>query len=1133
MAVLSDSNSPTAPGSHGSSVDTNSTRKKVFPSTGGSSRKNVSNDSFENPSLETGGSVSNSEHIVGASVFLGSIAQTVESAAGLARSALTSVRASLTQQLSPNVKPNEGVLTTQLHTFQSTFSAGVVSSVSQLIDEKAQSIVTATAQDVSATALSNALPNKKQSTVASFTLIKPNIDYVEIDMDSKKGNVDAFFARVVYSIPSVDISSSRVKAVRIFRSVPVSIATSKRLTINGISRIASSHATGASRSGFVNGDFQSQVERVLKQNGVDNSMTSLSPFDLSLNLRTSSNKSNNPNNSNQLNAPVGNAIPNILGNSLVVKELSSFLDPTTLSTIDISVAKDVNTIKNIQTQNSDLKTHVESKTITVGRADPKIISKLGDAHASQLSSQIVSGKNITTESNSQQFKEIASFSPNVFNGNIIGDDIQFYFDDTSVTFGNSYQYFVSIVDDQLKEGVRSPIVQVETLWTKVPAAPDTLTAQVMTIGRGQAVQIVLSISSTDKLVEKFEIYRREGEITQRNASNKKIVTVGDRDGFNVGTENRSVYPDGFMQIVETMNLPPVGSTCIDSDVFPGNSYSYRIYSVDIFGNKSEKPKELDIYVPEMKFGQVQLMKPDMNVEIDTKTNKVLVTFNTEDSRIVAFVLGRRDASINQTAFTAPGQVNFLKMGRPDLARSSIKFKDCQLAGVSPNDTWTGYFRNTQVLSTFLDLNTTIDHTYQYRLYGVDKFGNQTPCEISDLIFVSRAAQVGAPVGLSARVKNTPDGGVDGIYLNWVDGNVSELSDTQLGNQVDRAETALKTLYQVERRRIGEMNWKQFQLTDAVDFFDPTFTYAGNDTSPHQPDFVIPNETYLYRVSAFVSGNLISNATTPVGIKATVDMYPPSSFTANLSDAKNRPLVIVLSWDDEPGVCLAERWEIQRASINNLASINIDPTSLADIQVLPYRPLTTVFLQSDNSTERSTDERRKLNDRSGISGKIGLLKKHLRSYCDSTIDIGNTYYYRLRSISPWNDYSEWKYITVKAVDFDIEQRAFAAMSTILRATLASSFVPINIYDQTKKGSQKHIELIPMASQSLGTFLGKNNQSNVTHRKYSQVQVPHPLSGALTPIQPSPLSERLGLTSRLGQDQSGVLASLASIVNSTVK
>jgi hypothetical protein len=139
----------------------------------------------------------------------------------------------------------------------------------------------------------------------------------------------------------------------------------------------------------------------------------------------------------------------------------------------------------------------------------------------------------------------------------------------------------------------------------------------------------------------------------------------------------------------------------------------------------------------------------MLVEIDEKTNKMKITLHCDDRRVSALFLGRRDLTINQKAFVPPGQVSRLVQGTANSGQGSKRFEDIHLTDFSKDNSWTGYFENNGSEITFVDRSVSFDHTYQYQVYGVDRFGNKTSFEYSSPVFVNRQPLINAPLNLRA------------------------------------------------------------------------------------------------------------------------------------------------------------------------------------------------------------------------------------------------------------------------------------------------------------------------------------------------------------------------------------------------
>lgn len=844
--------------------------------------------------------------------------------------------------------------------------------------------------------LSNFLPVNKQAKSGPVTNTSiPLIDHVSILFDKKTGSVDSFFSRIKFSLVESDVTSGNVRAIRIFRSSIESPSTSKipgKLSLRGVDRIQSNRRGSRTK----NQDYTSDIEKRLTEGGVDNTVSSLMRLDPFTNMRLgksdadSSVKNKHFSDSRSLNYKVAD-------------DLSSFVAiQGNFDGIDLSVASNLNALRNIQKQNPDFTSLFLSREQSVTRKTqkPKIV-----------------GIPVVDSNNSQEFREIVTLTPDKTGGEIVGRFIEYTFDDSSVMYGHGYRYYLVTVDDNMNESVRSRIVQITIDGNRIPSPPSSVSPNVTDQG------ISLGILADDSLIEKFEIFRKDAGIDPPSEK-IDIVTISSADGFPTKAETREFQQNGFLQIGDALHGDSFGSIFFDRNVKPGRSYVYRIYSVDIFGNKSESPRELFLNFPDKK-SVVKLMKPTLLVEIDSTTNKCGITMKCEDERVTNLYLSRKDLSIYQTAFTTPGDTNIIKIGV--MSRHPRNLEDSHLIDGSKELCWSGIFKNTGENIRFVDFTSRIDHTYQYQVYGTDRFGNMTSAEMSDKVFVSRRPVLNAPGNLSAKLRTNESGSILGVDVSWENGDIDLTSESRLGNRSTFTDNSVKTLYQLERRGVNEEIWRDYPMIEEQSFFDPSPIFSGPDAPKFRPSFVQQNRKYLYRVQSFQSGGFISNFSDPVSISITTPLFSPVNFHVAPSDTKVRPFYVKLSWDDPLTTGVVDRWEIQRAAVNNFAAARLSFKSSADLKNLDFKSFKIVYRESSRSNSQSTDRARVLNS----SG---------HQFCDFTTLFGNSYYYRIRAVGiDGNEFSDWVYRGAKITDdvFEMKQRSVLNQDDVQKLSIDMS------------------------------------------------------------------------------------------------
>jgi hypothetical protein len=564
--------------------------------------------------------------------------------------------------------------------------------------------------------------------------------------------------------------------------------------------------------------------------------------------------------------------------------------------------------------------------------------------------------------------------------------------------------------------------------------------------------------------------------------------VSDPSGYTVGLALRTTLANGFVQVGEALNQVGGGASLRDLGVRPGRKYTYRIYSVDIFGNKSERPREVSLFVPDRSVRLTDLRKPNMLVEVDARTGKTKVTFSCDDPRIVMLFLSRRDFTIGQHAFAPPGQVSDQSLGLVLPGRNRTQFEGEVYRG---DGAWDGSFFNTRVEETFIDQTVQLDHSYQYQLYGVDVFGNRTPYEISERVLVVRRPLVEEPVGLRASVEGSTSGRIAGVRLSWRNGNLDIGAEDLLGSVEDREDSSVRTLYQVERRAIDEDSWERFPMVSDESIFDPV---AGSvPAPPYRPAFLDLERTYVYRVQAFQTGGFVSNFCHPVEVFVGLPVIPPVNFRALPSDPKSRPFHVMLNWDTDRRSGTVDRWEIERVAVNNEAAARIDSRDVRSLIGLPFRPFRTVYRESSRFRSRTLDDKIPLTAGKTITG--------MHHFLDSDVKFGNTYYYRIRSVSPRGEVSSWVARAARVVDKSFERKKSSLLSNVEKESLIRTIAPVTVKDSVLASPIEKLE----SSLSLISNFAKPEVSS-TSPVVPIVELAPALSDVTAPfVAPSPTIE----------------------------
>lgn len=940
----------------------------------------------------------------------------------------------------------------------------------------------------------------------AFNPAVPTLDSITVDMDKHKGTVDCFFAHLRFSLPVSQVWDGKVKAVRIFRSSILSPLFQRGvapvITLRGMERLS----TLKLRSRMKVQDPLGPMGHRYREAGVLTALDILNPIDPQTNLRQGTSLSDSYSDLNGNSAAAATVIPNVRA------DVSSFLNPEKFESLDRAVASDPLVLRNIQKQDPS-SAHVDvPQNITLNTAVARRQGLLNHDQVPHLRNNITSPI-VVDDNNRQEFREIAFLSLDKTKSTIVGDHVNYEFVDESVGFGKGYKYYITTVDREMIESVRSAIVDVTIEGIRIPERPKRV------FGFNVSDGVALNVIVDEQLVEKFEVFRKEHNIALAKISSMISNVMSDVRGFNVSSSRVLRGENGFIKIGECLNgSKGGGATFYDRDVSPGLKYIYRIYSVDVFGNKSESPYELEVFVPEKKSKVNDLIKPSLTAEVDGGTHKMKLVFKCTDPRVKNLFLARRDLTIGQAAFSAPGDVNHVKFGIPDAGQGPIRFEDVKLRGENKDVSWTGMFENSTQEITFIDKTASVDHTYQYRIYGVDLFGNETPFEFSRKVMVTNIPIINPPINMTAEVVQGVNFTVAGVSLTWQEGNIDRSTEDLLGSRDKLSDNSVRTLYQLERRKAGEERWYEFPMIEHTSFFDPSADGAvrrsnaslrGTHVSEllsarFRPPHIEANQTYVYRVKAMQSGTFVSNYGTYVEVFASLPISPPANFRVKSSDAKVKPFYTVLNWDTSNDSATVDRWEIERAEMNNFAAGRLNLKNPYDFQTLQFRPFRVVYRESSRFRSQGLDvSLRTRASVASLANQTNFLVQPVSNFTgqhqfqDTDVRFGNTYFYRIRAVGVNGVTSSWVYKGMKLTEAGVERVIQNVITPELKQILTASPIPLVLTP---------FKLPP----ALSSFSMQPSFSNPAIAEVPTVKAPPPMTLAVK--QPEPVPTFSSATSR---------------------
>lgn len=993
-------------------------------------RKFITPDAIQNNSPTD--STSNSEHIIKAATGFKTLAAAVQAVAIDARSdASAAVRAVLNSDADADPVyrdkqiqyTEEDVNTMQKHLARSAvnkYNKKIGASVLASVGSKTYSLIT--------DARHTFIPVKSENAVVqTINTSVPQIENVAVDLDPRKGATDAFYVGITFNIKKENISS--VKMIRVFRATvkePIYTRPVATLSSVGIEKIAA-------LKGYKNSDNVNMSVTRLEETGVQNAVTNLGSPNPFTGLPNSANMDGS------LIVP-----PPLSGQSVSVLDDPNV--PEAFHHLDKSVIENINVLFNLQ-NNPVFGYSVSAVTssIPVG-ANYSGDLKLGRAQRIDQQWNASNSSMVVDSENSLMFSEIAHFSPDACFSQQVGNFVEYYFADDSVTYGGGYKYFVVTIDDQMAQSSRSSIVDAVVEVVRVPPRPTYV--DVTTEQRSISLAIIVN----DQLIEKFEIHRMDTSPHRKQSVIAEVISG--QAGFSAEPLIRNIQKNNFVLIGEALNSLRVGCTFIDRDVVPGNPYVYRVYSVDIFGNKSESPFEVTAFVSDRQDQFVPLKAPSILAEVDSKTKKIKITFNSNEPLVQRMRLERKDLTTGEQEFSNPSTPSRIILG---YGRSPLKNRNSLqgelLAGRDPLDTWTGFFQNTGKQQIFIDQSVQFDHIYQYRIYGEDRYGNRTSYGLTSPLLVIRKPFINAPVNLTSVLTWDDKYKIQGVQLTWGPGSLDVSAADKLGNQTALSDSSVRTLYQVQRKLEGSEIWENFPLTENVTLFDALEGVNGDVSPNFRPSFLKLNERYSYRVQAVQIGAFISNFTDPVSTFVGFSAADPEFFILRTPDSYTRPFYIMLNWDTPTVSGVVDRWDIERCELNNFAAgrFNINnPQAFKDLQ---YKAFRSVYRESSRFSGREVDIKNNSNqvDATVISGE--------HYYMDNQVEFGNSYFYRIRAVDSNGNNSGWVYKAIKLTDQVYENKWVPIFSDEEKKKLALSLQPQTLSRGVKRNIQNSMGLLP--------------------------------------------------------------------------
>jgi hypothetical protein len=794
---------------------------------------------------------------------------------------------------------------------------------------------------------------------------KPELDSAEVFEDAG-GILDAFSVRLTVSIRSIDLS--KVKYLKVMRANVGPVPGAPRPAVSAL-------MTNPALSGK-NLDAVLAAAKMADKVGVGNRLVTFISTDLA-----DSGKSVSSPNAQELRPVVPPTNTN--------KRTNTAAGLLSIAGADRSVVENLSFYLNRQALGAVPKPPV-LPTEVVSRTGINVLK--GNSVAA-LSSGIVQAPN------AMGFSEITRVDAAGPNARTVGDFIESYVIDRAVVYGSSFVYYVSCVGHDGSEGPRSRMVKVNVLRNVPPDTPDV----VYSIIGGHPRFTIRCRPGTDHV----EIFR----------SGRAVL-----DSIRLGSENSLIMQGPATKVgqywhISDVGLGPDGSTSfVDTSAVPGDRLSYRIYAVDPYGMKSQTPFSCSLKMPE-DGRPIPLPVPTITAEQVVGQPAVSVKMRVDDPRVLGFTVQRRDVTIHEKSVHQANQPEHVDLGIPRSPKSSISRQGPQLRDAD----WPVYVPASQGSASYVDTSVRIDRVYQYAIGAIDNRGNKTLLVGSPPIGVYARPVIDPPTALSSSI-SVVDGDPVGVVLSWTPSTNDFSPNSLIGDQDVLAATAVRSVFQVERRQVGAPFWDALPATSESWFLDKVST---EQAPPFRPAYVIPGGVYEYRVIAMQSGGLLSSRTDPIFVTVAPPPAVPSPLYVRSTPIEVIPTIVVVSWNMVS--TFVERWEVERAVTNRLYGSQISAVDIETVKRFEYRRVADLTPESSRARALTADTGSL--DRTIFVGN--------RFYIDADVTPANAYFYRVRTVGRLGTISDWVYSGVVLRDVAFDRKFFSTLDDEVKVELSTN------------------------------------------------------------------------------------------------
>lgn len=806
----------------------------------------------------------------------------------------------------------------------------------------------------------------KTSTAGSSVMPpRPEIDDAEI-IEGPGGVLDQFSVRLTFSLPASQVDF--VSSVKIMRAKlgPIDVV---RPSFSALMSAPSTPGAGFDRiaaSAFRAGE-----------SGVGNKLTTFIVDD--------------PNSSNRaVSSPDSQAVraPSPPQNT----NKGDFDGLLKISGADRSVVENLAFYLNRRTSDS-----IEKPTID----EISIRNRFG-VNVLKGSSVSASSRDIVQENNAMKFTEIARADLRDPSVRKIGDFLEAFFIDRAVVYGAGFVYYVVCVGKDGAEGPRSKLVNASVVRTAPPKAPQVS----YSIIGGHPRFAVRCEPGTDHV----EIFRSGRSVLDsvRLGSDKSLVVQG--PATKIGQ---------FWHLTDAGLGPDGSTTFVDVDALAGDRLTYRLYSVDSYGFKSQTPFSCSLKMPDLGHS-VPIPVPSITVEQSAGQSTMSVKMQVDDPRVAGFTVQRKDVTIYEKSVHQANQPEWVDIGTCGPKRAGSRRGPTMVDG-----DWPLYIPASAGSASFVDKSVRLDRTYQYAVGAVDIRGNKTLLVGSPPVGIYSKTVIDPPTAFAAEVR-IDSGAPTGVLLTWSGGTHDFSPNAIVADQDVLAAFSVRSVFQVERRNLGAPFWDAMPATSESYFFDKV---SDDQVPAFRPAYVVPGGQYEYRVLAMQSGGFMSPRTDALAVSVVPPPQEPKTVWVKSTNLAVNPMSVIVSWDMASD--FVEHWEVERAVTNKVFGEQI--TSMDSKQALTLRYVRVASITPESSRARGLSADTKVGEKGIYVGN--------RFYVDSDVYRANSYFYRVRTIGRLGAASPWTYAGVTLRDVAFDRKFYSVLSDDSKVTLASDPRPL--------------------------------------------------------------------------------------------